>query len=116
MSNIIQKDDKSISAVKVGVVGAMAGAAVAAAALTFSDEKNRKMLQKKMKEVQVWGDKKTEDLRKKVDGLKSSTSQSIDDATEKGHELIEEVSDKGKKVLAKESESATQKTSSRHIN
>jgi gas vesicle protein len=112
-----QKNENNGGVVKAGVVGAMTGAAIAATAILLSDEKNRKVIQKKAKEVQVWTDKTTKGLKKKALEMRSSATDTVETLTDKGQDMLEDANTKGKRLLSKSNDtSSSRKTAVHHAN
>jgi len=76
---------KKISPVAVGVAGAIAGAAIGAvAAKALSNEKNRKMIKKKMGDFKQWSEKTLTELRKKGDEVRDDIEEAVEKVKDKG--------------------------------
>ena len=59
-------EKKGFNPLATGVAGAVIGAAAAAAAIALSDEKNRKKVEKILKDLQSQGDKVVKEISKKA--------------------------------------------------
>ncbi len=59
-----ENDGKGMNSATAGIVGAVVGAAVGAAAVALSDDKNRKIVQKKFEEYKKDGEKAYTDFKK----------------------------------------------------
>lgn len=67
---------KKISPVAIGVAGAITGVAIGAvAAKALSNEKNRKMIKKKMGDFKQWSEKTLTELRKKGDEVRDDIEE-----------------------------------------
>lgn len=70
-------DKKGVSSVATGVAGAVIGAAAAAAAITLSDEKNRKKAEGILKDLQKKGDHILKEVTKKALDLLDRTDKAL---------------------------------------
>lgn len=71
------QDKKGLNPLATGVAGAVIGAAAAAAAITLSDEKNRKKAEDVLKSLQSEGDKVLKEITKKAMQLRDGVSKSL---------------------------------------
>lgn len=70
-----------VNPVVAGVVGAVVGAAVGAGAVVLSNEKNRKAIKNKFKDLKEQGQKVYSDLQGKVEKLSATAEESVSKKT-----------------------------------
>ena len=91
-----QSDKTKISPVAAGVAGAIAGAMLGAfAAKALSEEKNRKLIKKKMGDFKSWSEKTMKDLQDRGDAVQETADEIADDLKGEVKEL-EEKTEKGR--------------------
>jgi gas vesicle protein len=73
-------NNKGVSPITAGVVGAVVGAAVGATAVALSDEKNRKKIGKKFDEFKEEGQKAYSDLKGKMEEITSQAGDKVEEA------------------------------------
>ncbi len=71
--------NKPLNPTAAAVAGAVIGAAVGATAVALSDEKNRKVVVKKLDEVKTQGQKTLNGFKKKVDELRNQAGKTIEE-------------------------------------
>ena len=71
--------NKGMNPVEAGIAGAVVGAAVGATAVVLSEEKNRKMIGKKLNEYREQGQKVYSDLKEKVEELSAQGEAKVEE-------------------------------------
>lgn len=71
---------KGMNAVEAGAIGAVVGAAVGAAAVVLSEEKNRKMIGRKFEDLKKGGQKIYSDARNKMGDMASAGEKKVEEA------------------------------------
>lgn len=83
-------DKTKVSPVAAGIAGAVAGAALGAiAAKTLSEEKNRKLIKKKMGEFKTWSERTMKEIRDRGEEVQETADEIADDLRTEAKELKE---------------------------
>lgn len=92
-----------LNPVAVGAAGAVIGVAAGAVAMALSDKNNRKKVEKTMKDVKVWGDKKVSELKKQTSKTQKDVLDEVDDLKK---DLSKDLSKKDTEVSKSDSSSS----------
>jgi gas vesicle protein len=88
---------KVMNPVEAGMIGAVAGAAVGAAAVILSEEKNREAIGDEIDEVKKGGQKIYNQVKGKVEDMATDAKDKAEKAVAQGEKKVDEV----KKVIKK---------------